>query len=244
MTFLSIRNESSATRVLYETLLESAEECIETSQDPIQLGHAAQVLFMVLDNYRPLRNRALVALGSIKFLEHGGAKSLAARAKDHNAAVRSTLKARMQNAAQPTPRRTLHLATAIAGQRRVHLRDEWAAVLAGDPDNGLVLTSRQRLCLVIGFLFAAVRFRARDAVRPLWAPVDWVLSVQSRSETSIALVVGAQVIYIAWSDGVHALLTYGWGWCGGCGGALYVLTRWLRRVRGIELAAVRSAGDQ
>ncbi|MEV8526132.1 hypothetical protein AB0451_18510 [Streptomyces sp. NPDC052000] len=184
--------------------------------------------------------RLLELLMSEQFLAGEAPTILAARARNHDAAMRLARVARKRT----KPRRTLFVAAAIAGRSRTHLREGWAALLAGDPDNGLVLTSRQRRRLVAGFLVAALRFRLRDAVQPLWVPVDWLLSAQSRTETDIALTVGAQVIYIAWGDGLHALLTYGWGWCGGCGGALYVLSRWLRRVRGIELASVRSRAGE
>uniref|UniRef100_A0AAU2V0T3 Uncharacterized protein n=1 Tax=Streptomyces sp. NBC_00003 TaxID=2903608 RepID=A0AAU2V0T3_9ACTN len=94
----------------------------------------------------------------------------------------------------------------VARGRRVHLRVEWAAVLAGDPDNGMVLTQEQRHRLAVGFFVAALRFRLGDAVQPFGVPVDWLLSVQSRTETFTALTVGAQVICIAWQDGLDALL--------------------------------------
>lgn len=234
-------------RALYEELLAHAEQLM-ASRDPNGLGLAALMLFVVRADYPPLRDEARELLMAPVFARHGGAAHLAAhvtaREADREADRRIALMILAQATRRPPPRRTLHLAAAIAGRRRVHLRGEWAAVLAGDPDNGMVLTQGQRRRLVVGFLIAALRFRFRDAVRPLWVPVDWVLSVQARTETVIALAVGAQVIYIAWHDGLHDLLTYGWGWCGGCGGALYVLSKWLRRVRGIELAAVRSSGDE
>jgi hypothetical protein len=223
----------------YEMLLLACKRRLESAQGPIELGRIARDLLLIRDQWPPLRSEALELLLCDKFLGGEDPRILAAFARDHDAAIVLAKLARKRAKAQ----RTLDFAAAVAGHRRVHLREEWAAVLAGDPDNGLALTSRQRLSLVVGFLLAAFRFRLRDAVKPLWVPVDWVLSVQSRTETSIALIVGVQAIYIAWSDGVHTLLTYGWGWCGACGGALYLLSKWLRRVRGIELAAVRSSGD-
>ncbi|MER5559673.1 hypothetical protein ABT071_13815 [Streptomyces sp. NPDC002506] len=188
--------------------------------------------------FRMLEDPATAEAACDAFLEHG---------LDVSGYVDALAAFRSPQVAQPrrsrAPHRALGIAASLAGRRRVHLRDEWAAVLAGDPANGLILTQRQRLRLVVGFLFAAIRFRIHDALGLLWAPVDWVLTERSRSETLIALTVGAQVIYIAWNDGMHALLTEGWGWCGGCGGALYLLTRWLRRLRGIELAAVRPGNE-
>ncbi|MGW8330565.1 hypothetical protein ACWGLE_22055 [Streptomyces sp. NPDC055897] len=242
---LSVRQRREK-RVHFEGLFRSAKERFKSTRDRLELGRIARDLETVRYEWRPLREQADELLNSRKFTEAGGAAVLAKLARDHDAAIRiiPVTLVRGEAPAPPTPKRTLHLATTIAGRRRVHLREEWAAVLAGDPGNGLILTPRQRLRLVVGFLFAAVRFRIHDALGLLWAPVDWILAEGSRSETITALTVGAQVIYIAWNDGMHALLTEGWGWCAGCGGALYLLTRWLRRVRGIELAAVRSSGDE
>lgn len=80
--------------------------------------------------------------------------------------------------------------------------------------------------------------RLSDIAQPAWAPVDWVLAAETRCSTLIATCVGSLVIYIDWHDGFHTLVTEGWGWCGGCGLALFGLARWLRRIRGIELANV------
>ncbi|MEU6556743.1 hypothetical protein ABZ915_41850 [Streptomyces sp. NPDC046915] len=140
--------------------------------------------------------------------------------------------------------RTLRVASFLAGGRRAHLKEEWAAVLAGDPDNGIVLSGRRRLRYAVGFLRAALRLRLSDAVAPLWLPVDWLLSAESRGHGFIALLVGTQVLYVDHEDGFHALVTEGWGWCAGCGVSLRLLVGWLRRLRGIELAAVRrDSGD-
>ena len=136
--------------------------------------------------------------------------------------------------------RTLDFASFVAGERRAHLRQEWAAVLAGDPENGIVLSSRRRMRYAVGFLLAALRMRLRDLTAPLWMPVDWLLSVESRTHGFITLAVGAQVVYIVYQDNLHALITEGWGWCAGCGIALRLFVGWLRRIRGIELASAHS----
>lgn len=126
-------------------------------------------------------------------------------------------------------------AASLAGSRRA-LRDAWAADLTGDPDNGLTLTPREQRHLAAGFVVAALRMRAHDLLGVLWYPVDWVLAVDSRSHGFIAGVVGIQAIYIVRDGGLSALVTDIWEPCAILGGGLYVLTRWLRRVRGIELA--------
>ncbi|MFD4560115.1 hypothetical protein ACFWP5_38360 [Streptomyces sp. NPDC058469] len=136
--------------------------------------------------------------------------------------------------------RTLDLASFVAGERRSHLREEWASVLAGDPGNGITLSRRRRLRYALGFLWAALRMRLRDLTAPLWLPVDWLLSVETRTHGFITLAVGAQVVYVECEDGFHALVTEGWGWCAGCGIALRLFVGWLRRIRGIELASAHS----
>ncbi|MEU9570232.1 hypothetical protein AB0D62_10120 [Streptomyces massasporeus] len=95
---------------------------------------------------------------------------------------------------------------------------------------------------MLGFLLAASRMRLRNIVRPAWRPVDWVLCTDSRTNAFIAGVVGAQVIYIVGDGGLSALVTDVWEPCGIAGASLFVLARWLRRVRGVELAA--SEGDR
>jgi hypothetical protein len=136
--------------------------------------------------------------------------------------------------------RTLDVASFVAGEHRSHLREEWASVLAGDPGNGIVLSRRRRLHYALGFLWAALRMRLRDLTAPLWTPVDWLLSVETRTHGLITLAVGAQVVYVEYEDGFHALVTEGWGWCAGCGITLRLLVGWLRRIRGIELASAHS----
>ncbi|MGN9756327.1 hypothetical protein [Streptomyces sp. SD31] len=142
-----------------------------------------------------------------------------------------------------TVHRTLDFASFVAGRRRAHLREEWAAILAGDPGNGIVLSPRRRMLYALGFLWAALRMRLRDLAAPLWLPVDWLLSTESRTNGLIAAAVGTQVVYIQHEDGLHTLLTEGWGWCAGCGIALRLFMGWLRRVRGIELATARGSSE-
>ncbi|MFI8878947.1 hypothetical protein [Streptomyces sp. NPDC055243] len=138
------------------------------------------------------------------------------------------------------PRRAMSLAAALAGRRRPHLRADWAAVLAGDPESGQTLSSWAQLRLSFGFLGAAIRMRLSDLCGPLWVPVEWLLRVERRTNTAIALVVGAQSVYIVGDGGLPALVTEIWEPCAILGGALYVLARWLRRIREIELAAART----
>ncbi|MGD6749143.1 hypothetical protein [Streptomyces sp. BH105] len=140
----------------------------------------------------------------------------------------------------PLANAALNVAAVLAGRNRVHLRDEWAAMLAGAPEQKITIAGWQRRRMIAGFVIAAGRMRLGDLTKPFWSPVDWILAMENRTNGLIALVVGAQAIYIVGDDGLGALMTEIWEPCGICGAALYVLARWLRRVRGIELAAVRT----
>jgi hypothetical protein len=136
-------------------------------------------------------------------------------------------------------------AAAIAGRRRAHLREEWNAHLSGAPEDGIAVSSADRLSYAFGFMRAALRMRQRDLARPLWRPVDWLLRVSSRTNGFIASIVGTQAVYIVGNDGLPALVTEVWEPCGIAGAALFALSRWLRRVRGIELAQTeRSTFDE
>lgn len=146
-------------------------------------------------------------------------------------------------AASPRTRRGASFAARLAGRRRAHLRDEWSALLAGE--DGCGLSGARRLRYVLGFLSAALKMRAHDLGGPLWRPVDWLLASTSRTNTLITLVVGSLLVYFARDGGFHGVLADGTEPCAIIGGGLYVLTRWLRRVRGIELAAAaRSSGEE
>ncbi|MES9524997.1 hypothetical protein [Streptomyces capoamus] len=128
------------------------------------------------------------------------------------------------------------IAVRIAGRRRQHLHMEWAAMLSGSPEEGITFSPGRQLVLALGFLLAASRMRVRDAARPAWRPVDWLLRAPSRTNAFITAVVGAQLIYIVGDHGLPALVAEVWEPCGAAGASLFVLARWLRRVRGIELA--------
>ncbi len=127
-------------------------------------------------------------------------------------------------------------AVIVAGTRGARLRDTWTVDIAGVPEEGITLTRWQQVCHATGFLVAAVKIRGAALAGPLWRPVDWLLSVESRSTAVTVAVVGMQIIYIQRHDGLYKLLTEGWGWCAGCAVALHFFFRWLRKIRGIELA--------
>lgn len=129
-------------------------------------------------------------------------------------------------------------AVRLVGSRRRHLLQEWQAHLAGAPEEGVVLTPGERRRYAAGFVLSALRMRLHDIAHPLWRPVDWLLTKDSRTNGFIAAVVGAQAIYIVGDGGIPALVAEVWEPCGILGAGLYVLARWLRGLRGIELAKV------
>jgi hypothetical protein len=142
----------------------------------------------------------------------------------------------MVQSPSPAAQTLADLAARLAGPNRTYLRDEWDAVLRGTVE-GCASPSRVRQALlVLGFLTAAGRLRVRDLCRPAWRPVDWLLRVPSRTNTFISAVVGAQAVYIVGSGGLASLVVEVWEPCGIAGASMFVLARWLRRVRGFELA--------
>ncbi|ELP61521.1 hypothetical protein STRTUCAR8_03682 [Streptomyces turgidiscabies Car8] len=140
-------------------------------------------------------------------------------------------------AREPHAERWASLAAKIAGDRR-DMHTAWLADLDGRAEDGVSLTPLQQRRYALGFLVAAIRFVLRDSLGRLWRPIDWILSTRNRRESFTGVPPALLVLYIAKHDGVHTLLTEGWGWTGGCGVAMFALVRWLQRVRGIELAEV------
>lgn len=138
--------------------------------------------------------------------------------------------------------RTTGIAVFIAGRRRRHLHSEWATVLLGAPEDGVTFSPRRQLVLALGFTLAAVRMRLHDLARPAWRPVDWLLRTSTRTNAFITAIVGGQAIYIVGDGGLAALVTQVWEPCGVAGASLFALARWLRRVRGIEVASPESEG--
>ncbi|MET7699290.1 hypothetical protein [Streptomyces sp. NPDC005485] len=136
------------------------------------------------------------------------------------------------------PSRTAGVAGRIAGRRRAHYVEEWASVLAGDPEHGVTLSPVRQLRFALGFVRAAVRMRLSDILGGFWKPIDWTISTKQRSNVFVASGVGLQVVAISMHDGLYALCTDGLEWTAAGGIVLYNAIGWLRRVRGIELAAV------
>ncbi|WP_435601331.1 hypothetical protein [Streptomyces sp. C10-9-1] len=138
--------------------------------------------------------------------------------------------------ASSAARRLMRAAARCAGSSRPYLHDEWTNALLGPPERESGPSLGQQRRLAAGFLLAALRMRAHDATRGLWRPVDWVLADDGRLRVSVTSVVGAQAIYIVGDGGLDALVTEIWEPCGILGGSLYLLARFLRTRRGIQIA--------
>ncbi|MFJ8153988.1 hypothetical protein [Streptomyces sp. NPDC094468] len=148
-------------------------------------------------------------------------------------------------APRPAVRSTVGVAVRIAGATRPHLRNEWASLLAGCPEEGFTVSARRQRLMALGFLAAALRMRMRDMARPAWRPVDWLLGTANRTNGLIAFAVGAQTVYIVGHQGIAALATGAAEPCALTAGALYALARWLRKLRGIDLASTtREPADE
>ncbi|NNN31885.1 hypothetical protein HLK59_16220 [Streptomyces sp. S3(2020)] len=100
--------------------------------------------------------------------------------------------------------RTTELASWMAGRKRARLREEWAAILAGDPENDLLLSPVRKMRYAFGFVKASLVYRLTDLAAPLWHAVDWALSMKPRTNTLLAFLVGMQAVYIADAYGIWA----------------------------------------
>ncbi|MFD7645750.1 hypothetical protein ACFV4P_34480 [Kitasatospora sp. NPDC059795] len=161
------------------------------------------------------------------------------REAQHRAAM-----TQLRNAARHREPALARLAGWMAGPRHSHLRTAWLADLASGPEAGIDLSRGRRLALTSGFVLAAARIRIRDAGRSLWVPVDWVLVSRDRTRLGVAVPVAALAVYIDVTGGLHELLTTGVQTCAVAAPSLWGLTRWLRRVRGIELSQLAEARRQ
>ncbi|MGI5445756.1 hypothetical protein ACQEVM_08400 [Streptomyces sp. CA-243310] len=128
-------------------------------------------------------------------------------------------------------RGTAFLAAKLAGERR---SQAWRADFDGHAESGHVLSPKAQRRHAFGLLVAAMKMRLRDLVRPLWAPVDWLLRSNIRTNGFITAIVGSMAIYIQWKNGLNTLLLEGSQACGLVGAGVFGLTRWLRTIRGIE----------
>lgn len=150
---------------------------------------------------------------------------------------------RVRRLGRSIPAGLTSMALAVVGDRRDQYESEWRSHLAGAPENGMVLSAVRRWRYALGFVCAAVKLRAREVGRPLGRPLRWVLRSDGRTNAVTGSAVAALAGYILHDDGVHALLTQGWGPCGSLGAVMHWFTRWLRARCGVRPAAASARQD-
>jgi hypothetical protein len=125
------------------------------------------------------------------------------------------------------------VAVFLAGRRRTVLREEWSAHLAGE--KGIGLTSRRKIMTAIGFIVAAMRFRAEDVADLAWIPVDAVLKSRKLSNLFIGAppLVASMIVFC--HGGLYAMLTSAESIIA-IGGLLLVTVHAGRRWRGVKPA--------
>lgn len=123
------------------------------------------------------------------------------------------------------------LAAFIAGRRRLGLRQEWAAHLAGDSGHDPV--SWEKLKQAVGFLVSAVRYRCSDAADAAWTPVDAILKSRILSNLFVLLPTAAAGCLVLRHEGTLGVVTAAES-IGAIGATLYGLIRtgrWWRNVK-------------
>jgi hypothetical protein len=142
-----------------------------------------------------------------------------------------------------SPRRLTGAAVFLAGQKRSAVADEWRSHLSGLTSQGLASRGQTRAAL--GFLWAAVRYRLRDAVNLAWHSVDAVLRSRTLSNLFVMIPTLMAALCILRHLGTLGVLTSAES-ISAIGGGLYGLVRvgrWWRDVKPPEPKA-RSASEQ
>jgi hypothetical protein len=88
-----------------------------------------------------------------------------------------------------SPRALTRAAVFMAGKKRSAVELEWRGHLLGE--SGHSLTQREQACAACGFVWAAVRYRLRDATDQAWRPVDAIL--RSRTWSNLFVLIPAAV---------------------------------------------------
>ena len=101
-------------------------------------------------------------------------------------------------------RRLTDLAVFIAGRKRLSLREEWSAHLAGN--DGRELPPQEKHRAASGFARAAVRYRLRDAYLQAWKPIDAVLGSRPLSNMFVGGPVIVVLVAIVHHDGRFGLV--------------------------------------
>ncbi len=130
-----------------------------------------------------------------------------------------------------SPRLLTWAAVFMAGQKRSAVADEWRSHLSDLTSQSLASRGQTRAAL--GFLWAAVRYRLRDAVNLAWHSVDAVLRSRTLSNLFVMIPTLMAALCILRHLGTLGLFTSAEG-ISAIGAALYGLVRvgrWWRDVK-------------
>lgn len=131
-------------------------------------------------------------------------------------------------------------AALLAGRRRLTLRQEWIAHLAGE--GGHDPATWQKVKQAFGFLVSAIRYRCTDAADMAWTPFDAILRSRTLSNLSVLVPTTAAGCLVLRHEGVLGVVTSAESILA-IAAALYGLIRtgrWWRNVKPSEPKAQRS----
>jgi hypothetical protein len=123
------------------------------------------------------------------------------------------------------------LAVFLAGRKRLALRDEWRAHLAGG--NGQELPTRRNVRIAFGFVASAIQCRLADAAEAAWTPVDAILKSRKLSNLLVFGPTTMAAVFILRHAGTLGVVTSA-GNISAIGVTLYGLVRvgrWWRNVK-------------
>jgi hypothetical protein len=132
------------------------------------------------------------------------------------------------------------VAAFLAGPKREADHDEWRSHLSDLTGQGL--SNQDQTSAALGFLWAALRYRVRDAATLAWWPVDELLRSRTWSNLFVLVPTLMVALYILRHLGTLGVLMSAEGIIG-IGGILYGLVRagrWWRNVNPAEPKARRA----
>lgn len=96
------------------------------------------------------------------------------------------------------------IAAVLAGRKRLTLREEWAAHLAGE--SGHDPANRQKVKQALGFVVSAIRYRCSDVADAAWTPVDAVLKSRTLSNLFVIIPTTMAAYIVLYSEGTLGMV--------------------------------------
>jgi hypothetical protein len=96
-------------------------------------------------------------------------------------------------------------AALLAGRRRLALRQEWIAHLAGE--SGHDPATWQKVKQAFGFLVSAIRYRCADTAEAAWTPVDVILKSRTLSNLFVLVPTSAAGCLVLRHEGALGIVT-------------------------------------